>query len=88
MKASVDGTILRVDWFYKDEVNALHGTPTVATTCVIKGPDGNTINEAIVHKMHKDVNNKDAARRFSLTKALSVFPKPVRKQIWESYNNR
>ena len=61
------------------------------TWCFIADQDGKVICEASVHRYHKDTEDRDKARKYSLAKALNIlfpFDKEARKQFWLSYLKR
>lgn len=61
------------------------------TTCYINevtGDPENPYKEVVsvtIRKYHKDVFNKITARKVSFTRAISTFPKELRKQFWDKF---
>lgn len=69
-----------VRWQYDDEVPVLRnekqiGT-TTETTCIISKA-GETVHEATVRRFHLDPDDREEARKFSLSKVLNeLYPNP------------
>lgn len=67
----------RIIWQYQD--NGL------TTICIIKDSDDVAISIGNVKRHFKDVPCRNKARMASLSVALMIVEKPLRKAIWEGY---
>lgn len=73
------------------EYEPLVGIDSPDTTWCFLAEEGKVIAEASVVKYYKDVDDRDKARKYAMTKLLRKhFPddKQLRKQFWEAYMNR
>lgn len=71
-------------WQYDNKENPLE------TKLFLEKDKNNLITKVTVKRYHTDKNDKEQARKFSLTKLLTELSlsKNERKQIWSQYLNR
>ena len=80
------GNTYFIDWRHEEsESKALS---KFRTTCYIKDKDFNPIDNDYAFCSIKDNFCKAIGRKISLARALMIFDKPIRKEIWEAYLSR
>lgn len=69
----------KMDWYNSEPLNAI-------TKCRVIHMNVEAVGEAKCDM--RDNFNKETGRKLSLARAIEMFPKNVRTEIWDSYLNR
>lgn len=86
MKVEINGSSYFIDWRHiKSEVKSLS---KFRTACSIRDEALQLVATDLAECSLKDNFCRETGRKISLTRAIRVFDKSVRKQIWEAYFNR
>lgn len=90
MKVTVDNKTYRVYWRHLAGLKGIHENVSFngITECRVEPPDGASEAKVLLGEAFcslKDRFNKEKGRKVSLSRALDVFPKDIRKKFWETY---
>lgn len=56
-----------------------------ATSCVLRLLDGKPLGRAVVKRHYKDTPNAALGRKYALKRAIALFPRNERRNIWKQY---